>query len=288
MGAIISPITGKERCLIKESISTNKVIDEYKTILDIDISKIIDRDTEIQVYECLESGYEFYYPFHLSGDSGFYEQLQKFSWYYNPWKWEHKVAFDLIESNSTVLEIGCAEGSFVKELSTKASYVKGIELNQSAVNKALEQNLNVENKFVDELLETETGKYDYICCFQVLEHVSDVNSFLNDIIQLLKPNGKLIISVPNNDSLIVKSYAGILNQPPHHMGLWKESSIKRIQDFFSVNFKSIYFEPLKREHYHSFIEGKIINSFPFFKKFVSKLILKLFSFNFIGKAVYSG
>ena len=39
--------------------------------------------------------------------------------------------------------------------------------------------------------------FETIICSEVLEHVSDVESALNEIDRLLKPGGKLLISVPS-------------------------------------------------------------------------------------------
>jgi ubiquinone/menaquinone biosynthesis C-methylase UbiE len=66
------------------------------------------------------------------GDSKFYEQLEKFDWYYMPWKWEHEITLSYLDPKKRVLEIGCGTGSFVqKAADISGAYIKGLELNEA-------------------------------------------------------------------------------------------------------------------------------------------------------------
>jgi 2-polyprenyl-3-methyl-5-hydroxy-6-metoxy-1,4-benzoquinol methylase len=68
--------------------------------------------------------------------------------------------------------------------------------------------------------------YDAVCLFQVLEHMHDISGFFKHVRAFIKPQGKLIISVPNNNPyLYVNDKLHTLNLPPHHMGLWTGSSL---------------------------------------------------------------
>jgi 2-polyprenyl-3-methyl-5-hydroxy-6-metoxy-1,4-benzoquinol methylase len=44
---------------------------------------------------------------------------------------------------------------------------------------------------------TNTGQFDTILCFEVLEHLDDQEKFLNELKRMLKPGGTLICSTPN-------------------------------------------------------------------------------------------
>ena len=43
----------------------------------------------------------------LRGQSTFYEALQRYPWYYVPWKWEHEIAKSYLKDGDQVLEVGC-------------------------------------------------------------------------------------------------------------------------------------------------------------------------------------
>ena len=51
---------------------------------------------------------------------------------------------------------------------------------------------------LDELKKKTDQRFDVICAFQVLEHISNPREFLEDIISLLRPSGKILLAVPNS------------------------------------------------------------------------------------------
>ncbi|OVE74416.1 hypothetical protein BVX94_00395, partial [bacterium B17] len=113
---ILSPITQKDNVKKINSIKVSSIIDKYKKRLDIDVVSYFPHIEEISLYECCDTGYCFYYPFEIMADGDFYEQLQKQEWYYGFNKWEHdNVLKKYIFEDSQVLEVGCADGYFLKK-----------------------------------------------------------------------------------------------------------------------------------------------------------------------------
>lgn len=246
-----SPITGSPKVKLIGAISSETIISLYQTKHNINVKNYFDQLTSVCIYQCEETGYQFYYPFSLEGDGSFYEKLQSVSstGYYMDWRWEHEQAFSLITPNSNVLEIGSGKGVFLEKLKVKNVNAEGIEHNEGAIKICLSKNLNVHGSSIIELLPAKAGTFDFICMFQTLEHVSDVRGFLNSLLQLLKPNGRLIFSVPNMDSFIGQLNDDCFNMPPHHMGLWNENSIINLQKAFPLKLKGIYTENLQTYHF---------------------------------------
>ena len=127
-------------------------------------------------------------------------------------------------------------------------------------------------------------KYDIVCSYQVLEHIGKPYSFLKSQIDCLKIGGKLIISVPNNDSFIKLDKGGILNMPPHHMGLWKRRSLKNLTKVFNLKVVNVHYEPLQDYHLDwyvdSFIEKRINKNVylrRIFEKFFSRKFIRAFA-----------
>ncbi len=221
----------------------------YLNDYDISIDDILGNIQTIEIYKELNSDYHFFYPLSISGDSNFYAKLGKNSWYYFPFKWEHKIAMNYINENSKVLEIGAGYGDFLKQLIVKKTRdVTGLEQNSYAIRQALINQINLSTETIQEHAVINNDSYDIVCAFQVLEHISDVNSFIRSSIRCLKKNGFLIFSVPNNDSFIKYDETNPINMPPHHMGLWKSKSLEYIAGLFSVKLIKLYFEPLQQYH----------------------------------------
>jgi 2-polyprenyl-3-methyl-5-hydroxy-6-metoxy-1,4-benzoquinol methylase len=271
---IFSPITGNKSKVI-QVLSTKSIIKVYKKAFGFNANYLLAKYKKIYLCQCLETNYKFYYPFDIDGDGKFYEFFQKFDWYYMPWKWEHEISKGFISNDMKVLEIGCAKGDFLKEIynNKKNLIVEGLELNESAASEAVKAGLNVHVSSIQEFSNMNENKYDIVCSFQVLEHIADPKTFLEAAIKTLKPNGQLIICVPNNDSFIKYDNGGILNLPPHHMGLWGEKSLINITNLFNLKDCKLIHEPLQKYHENWFVFLHIKKYF--ISNLLSKIIFKI-------------
>lgn len=275
---IESPITRNKNTIYLTDLNISDLKSKYLKNLNINIDSYFNGTEKISLHQCLDTGYRFFIPANLGGDEKFYKQLEKINWYYDPWKWEHESSLNWITPNSEILEIGCGKGSFIKHISENFNCnAVGLELNTSKV-----QDIVILNETIEFHSEYNTEKYDVVCSFQVMEHIYNIDSFLNSSIKSLKKGGYLIISVPNNDSFIKHDFPNdILNLPPHHMGWWNEESLKKALNFFSLKHISTKFEPLRDQHiswYLNVVENRILKfSYPLtkiFQKFKIKGILK--------------
>jgi len=286
-----SPLTNSSNVVLVEEISTQYLIENYQKSFQIDVKRFFSNIEKVQIYKCLDTQYEFYYPLgNIEGDGKFYEDFQNFEWYYMDWKWEHEVASTLIGKNDKILEIGSGKGSFVEKMQKKGHKITGLELNQDAVQKCQDRNLTVIEQTVQQHTQTYKENYDLVCSFQVLEHISDVKGVLEASILALKKGGRLLISVPNNQSFIRIIKDNLLNMPPHHVGLWDKNSLSALPNIFPVELEKIYYEPLQKYHYmwyknfiyQKFLEKKFKNSYWRFRLLLANSIEKFAPF-FIEK-----
>lgn len=251
MNKILSPITGSSNTKIVDSISVDIIREAYKR-LDIDLSSSYSRIEEVLICECRESGLLFYYPRNLAGDENFYDKLkahilQHNLQYYPENKWEYERCTNLIEPNESVYEIGAGNGAFLRKLIKKGCFnVTGSELNMASILEAKNLGVNLEYITIEEKAKTHENYYDVVCSFQVLEHVTDVKSFIKSAIMILKPGGKLLFVVPfNNPYFLRNDKFHTLNMPPHHMELWNERSLRSLPKFFNLMLEKIEIESLQ-------------------------------------------
>jgi SAM-dependent methyltransferase len=244
---IISPLTGKENVEIERSICTRYIREKYFNELNINVDRFFKDIDEIYICKCKDTGYRFYYPFSIEADNELYKDLQNIDWYYSEWKWEHEIAKRLIKPSDKVLEIGCANGNFLSILKKNKIESSGLEINENAIYAARERGIDVLNETIQQHSFKNKNKYNVVCSFQVMEHLSDVYSAVKASCDCLAINGNLIISLPNNDSYL-KWDENTLNMPPHHMGLWNEKSLKSFENIFHLKLLDLHFEPMNEEN----------------------------------------
>jgi 2-polyprenyl-3-methyl-5-hydroxy-6-metoxy-1,4-benzoquinol methylase len=116
-----------------------------------------------------------------------------------------------------LLEIGCAHGERLHYLRTLGWNVQGVEFSDMAASRAREKGLPCITSSIEDCSWPE-GSFDVIIMSMVLEHLSDPLSILRRVNRLLKPGGRLLLSVPNINGIEARlfgSYAYTLQVPTH-------------------------------------------------------------------------
>lgn len=272
-----SPITGLKNTVVECEFDASEIIRLYKERFSIDVSYLMRNVSVFKLYRCLDTGYRFYFPFSIAGDDEFYRHFGRYPWYYLPWKWEHKKSVDFIKNGDKVLEVGAAKGDYLIGLrQLKEVVCTGLELNKVAITEGRANGANLLDESVVTHSKSHSHYYDVVCSYQVLEHLADVRAVICAMVECLKPEGLLIISVPNNDSFIRKVTlpARILNLPPHHMGLWNEFALQKIEQFFPVTFLECVKEPLQAIHADTY-QYTLVKGVLFDSSFLANMFWKL-------------
>lgn len=272
MSNIKSPLfLNGENAELIETFNSDTIISRYNG-LDIKVARFF-KSESIYLYKCKKTGYRFYYPFEIVGDAQFYEDLSKNKSNYYSERWEHNNALKYIDKNDFVLEIGSGFGAFLSMLKTSNIKSVGLELNPHAIAVCTQKKLKVKNALIEDEAQTNKETYNVVCSFQVLEHITNVHSFIKASVDVLKENGKLIIGVPNNNPyLFVNDKHHTLNLPPHHAGLWDKKSLKALESVFSIKLEKLEFEPLS-VNYSYFLNLQIKNN----KSKILRFLLKAFN-----------
>jgi 2-polyprenyl-3-methyl-5-hydroxy-6-metoxy-1,4-benzoquinol methylase len=272
-----SPLTNSENVEFIKSIKVSEILENYRILYpEIDPSYIFKGIKTVEVYQCKDTKYTFYWPLDLCGDKDYYDKLSKLDWYYSPWKWEHIAAAEHIKNGDKVLEVGAAKGDFIKRIKEeKNAEVVGLELNPNVEEYSKLNNVTLLNESVQSFSESHLNEFDVVCSFQVLEHVSEVKSFIQSMIDTLKPGGYLIIGVPNNDTFIAENRLSsrVMNMPPHHLGLWTEESLHNLQNIFDIKYLGKDLEPLQPPFYETYLMHRFYQIFK--SDFIVKVLWKI-------------
>jgi len=113
------------------------------------------------------------------------------------------ILSEIVKTNE-VLEVGCGRGFYLKALKEINSKIKitGIDLNQKYLKIAKKY---VDNKDVKIIkgdvtnLKFNNESFDGIIASEILEHIKNDKKALKEINRVLKPNGLVMISVPNQE-----------------------------------------------------------------------------------------
>lgn len=243
-----------------EIVNHNCLVSLWKKVIGIEVSDILVDD--IKFYECSYCGLSFFYPV-FTGDENFYNKLQRFDWYYMKEKNEYKFASKYITAKDSVLEVGCGYGYFRKFISP-CNYI-GLELSIKAIEYAEKNGIYIENCTIEEYVAKTNNKFDVIVSFQVLEHLKNPKDFIELQILLLNTGGRLIISVPNDETYLRYLVNEPLNMPPHHITRWKERTFRFIAEKYNLKIIDINKEKLQHNHKIFYLSSLIYNSFMKYK-----------------------
>ncbi len=216
------------------------------------------------------------------------EEIQKFSdlaeeWWdvkgkfkplhmFNPIRIEYiteniKQHFNIVNSNNflkslNILDIGCGGGLISEPMARLGGVVTGIDASEKNIKvaklHAKKNNLKIRylNKSPEQLDEFE--KFDVILNLEIIEHVEDVNLYLDSCYNLLKKNGLMFTATLNRTfTSYIKAIIGaeyILRWLPIGTHEWskfiKPEELEKLlvaRKFKTINTKGLEFNPILRK-----------------------------------------
>ncbi|WP_448379620.1 class I SAM-dependent methyltransferase [Gloeomargarita sp.] len=256
-----SPISGSSHVRCLRRYSSTELGKRWQNHLGVDIAVELQGHAIVELYECLDTGLQFFYPLDVAGSEHLYRQLQKHEFYYMADKWEYDQALRLLQSKTTqnpgslnILEVGCGRGYFVQKLQRLGVKVVGLELNQSAVDTAQTHNLPVYAESLATWAQQHPQEFTHICSFQVLEHLAAPKQFIHNCLACLVPNGQLIFAVPNRESFTRHLEYDLLDMPPHHLTRWCARTFAALEHYFPLQLERIFYEPLAPYHVDWYVQ----------------------------------
>ena len=153
-----------------------------------------------------------------------------------------------------ILDIGAGTGDFLFVAKKNGWETTGVEPSEKA--KKIAKNKGV--SFVENTSELENYSFDVITMWHVLEHVPNLDNQIKELKRLLKPNGSLIIAVPNFKSFDAKYYGKYwaAYDVPIHFWHFSKKSIKllfekegmQLEKILPMKFDSFYVSLLSEKY----------------------------------------
>lgn len=109
------------------------------------------------------------------------------------------TVFDLagVQPGMRILDIGSGRGWFCLQAAELGAEVTAVDLSEKNLQKIKSLNSAVNILEADALnLPPETGQFDLIVALEVVEHLVDPKIAIQNWLKLLKPDGRLLITVP--------------------------------------------------------------------------------------------
>ena len=149
-------------------------------------------------------------------------------------------------STGRLLDVGTGTGEFMIAAKARGWKVSGVEPNVTARNKAQGKGLQLS----ESLESIDNGGYDVITLWHVLEHLPNLDESIEKLKALIKPNGILVLALPNFRSWDAQHYgpywAGY--DVPRH--LWHFSKPSVIELFGNSGFELEKIRPMHMDAFY--------------------------------------
>ena len=160
-----------------------------------------------------------------------------------------KNKLKLINSQSEkgrILDIGAGVGDFLSVAKKDGWETIGIEPSEKAKTIAIKKGVS----FVESIVELENNSFDVITMWHVLEHVPDLENQIAELKRLLKPNGTILIAVPNFNSFDANYYGNFWAafDVPIHLWHFSKTAVEKL--FSKEDLKLVKVLPMKFDSFY--------------------------------------
>jgi 2-polyprenyl-3-methyl-5-hydroxy-6-metoxy-1,4-benzoquinol methylase len=182
---------------------------------------------------------------------------------------ENAVAPQLVKfvkkhAGSSILDLGCATGNYSVVLKDAGYVVQGADVNPAYVKRAKERGIDA--VLIDGTVPLPDKSVDTVICFEVIEHVSDIDNLLQEAKRLTRKN--VILTTPNSEY--------VEELMPHGL-LYEHFAELDHKNFFTQ--RTLLQVLQKHFHHATVVKGDGINPFALFGfspiRYTGKVLTKL-------------
>ena len=132
-----------------------------------------------------------------------------------------------VREDHSVLDVGCGDGYLLRKAARRASLALGVDLDERrlrASRDGLSYSCRIDRSPIElavadgQRLPFADASFDRIICTETLEHVADAQLTLRELARVLRPGGRLAVSVPHFlcEAILYRLTRGYLEFPGGH------------------------------------------------------------------------
>ena len=150
------------------------------------------------------------------------------------WPTKSRIISERCDPAGALIDIACGNGSILRDLRRLGfQNISGLEISRYAVNRLREEGFTMFQGTLPRIPAPDQS-FDTVIASQVLEHIIRRNTFVSEILRVMKPGGQAFIFVPN-DCL------GPIDEPEHVI----KYNRKTFESFLKRHFEDVSVEIIK-------------------------------------------
>ncbi len=120
---------------------------------------------------------------------------------YNRCLYAYKAASELVKGN--IIELGSGEGYGIQMLAPLAAHYMAVDKFDTDISG--QANVEFRKQLLPSLAGIADNTFDFALTFQVIEHIQDDKTFIEEIHRVLKPGGVLMLTTPNRPMSLTRN-----------------------------------------------------------------------------------
>ena len=210
-----------------------------------------------RLHSCSSCGFGSFLP-PFAGTAEFYDFITGTGYYLSD-RWDFRECERIIRrlAPASILDIGCGLGDFldIARSASPASKTFGQDLNEAVVAAGLSRRGHA--YLGSDVTALPAASMDLVTALQVLEHVPDPLEFVRAVARTVRPGGRLLLSVPDQDGLVSEFFDTLTEVPPHHVTRWTEASLRAVLERVGFVVEHVARQPLERYQWDAYLEPAV-------------------------------